>query len=112
MTGHERLLATFCASVVLPRPRWPKSTTLWPRCKKSSVISDSTLSVGALGPRPVEVGERLDAAELGATQAAPKAMHGALAELAARDVPEQLERGPPRIGGLRQHVVELGRERT
>ncbi len=67
------------------------------------------VAVDALGPVPVEVGERLETAELGTPDAALEALLGASALLGLCDVLEELGRVPPPLGGERDEVVELGR---
>jgi hypothetical protein len=66
------------------------------------------VAVDALGPGPVELGDRFEAAELTAFEAAVEAVLGALAKLGLRDMLEKLDRAPSALGGERDEVIELG----
>ena len=66
-------------------------------------------AVEALGPRPVEVTHRGEAAEAAAEQAALEAAARALLLLARHEVLEQLGDAPPAFGGEGDDIVEMGR---
>src|SRR5271165_4738484 len=65
----------FCARVDLPTPLGPTTTILAASLRKSSAIS---ASLAALGPVPVEVAQRLEAADMSGLQPPFQAAAGAL----------------------------------
>jgi hypothetical protein len=64
------------------------------------------LAVDALRPGPVEVGHRLEPAELATAEAPFETAAGAVLGLNPRDVLEDLVRAPAVLGGERHDVIE------
>ena len=98
----------FLVSIVLPRPWLPTRTTFSPladEVEREDAVDGRAVEL--LGPVPLEVGDRFEAAEAGRAQAPFESAPRALVEFGLDERFEQDQRTPAFLRGAGDQVVEV-----
>ena len=107
MPGEDRSMGDVLGDHGLPetvRAQKDQVATLFDEIERESSLD--RLAVDLLGPVPVEVGDGLEAAEVGVLKTSLEPAPGALGEFGAGDLLDQGPSRPAALGGASDEVVE------